>query len=93
MAQLKDVPYFLEKYKVRFGLPPGLHFQSGLTLLKLFTLGRLICPIKGEKLICNNCVKTVKHLPPANLGQSTPDFQIYIPSVTKGSFFQLTLCV
>ena len=90
---LKDVPYFLRKYKVRFGLATGLHFQSGLTLLKLFTLGRLICLIRGEKLICNNCFKTVKHFPPANLGQSTPDFQIYIPSVTKGSFFQLTLCV
>ena len=48
---LKDVPYFLRKYKVRFGLETGLHFQSGLTLLKLFALGRLICLIKDEKLI------------------------------------------
>ena len=57
MYLIKDVPYFLRKYKVRFGLATGLHFQSGLTLLKLFTLGRLICLIQGEKLICNNCVK------------------------------------
>ena len=93
ISQIKDVPYFLRKYKVRFGLATGLHFQSGLTLLKLFTLGRLICLIKGENLICNNCVKTVKHLPPANLGQSTPDFQINIPSVTKGSFPIKSLCL
>ena len=91
---IKNIPYFLRKYKVRFGLASGLHFQSGLTLLKLFTLGRLIWLIKGEKLICSNYVKTVKHLPPANLGQSTPDFQIDNPSVTKGSFFPIDpLCL
>ena len=48
ISQIKDVPYFLRKYKVRFGLATGLHFQSGLTLLKLFTLGRLIWLIQGR---------------------------------------------
>ena len=47
-TQKMDVPYFLRKYKVRFGLATGLHFQSGLTLLKLFTLGRLIWLIQGD---------------------------------------------
>ena len=72
-----------------FALPKWVDFAE------TFHLGEahLADPGQGEKLICNNCVETVKHHPPAYLGQSTPDFQIDIPSVTKGSFFQMTLCV
>ena len=94
MTKLKDVLNFPRKYKVIwprdwFALPKWVDFAE------TFHLGEahLADPGQGEKLICNNCVETVKHHPPAYLGQSTPDFQIDIPSVTKGSFFQMTLCV